>query len=258
MPTVRQRRATSTSFPSGFVQETICIAKAGILTPIVGVIWGLIAKMTLIKIRPSDGYSWFECCQNRDISEIFLESYYISNMLMAFTVGVVMLCNYLVFQINEKAGHYLYSRRVALMLQIPANIAPVFLMGLVVFDEHSWYAGHILCATVAFASFVVYFITTAVFFGITLLRKPKRRTACNMFSLIYFVFITLVCVSCLKLWRAGREIEHGMRADGSSFRQKIVLDPTSSQYEWAAVSCIYFWYVGFCCVFYGMRKGKLC
>ena len=69
-----------------------------ILTPIVGLIWGLIAKMTLIKIiddpnsshfrtqhftsiyfvyisRPSDGYSWFECCQHRDISELFLESY---------------------------------------------------------------------------------------------------------------------------------------------------------------------------------------
>merc|ERR1712096_174239 len=212
MPTFRQRRA---AFKSGFLQEfndpkskshdcPSHVVLAGILTPIVGLIWGLIAKMTLIKIRPSDGYSWFECCQHRDISELFLESYYTANMLMGLTAGVIILCNYLVFQINERTGYYLYSRQVALMLQIPANIAPVFLVGLLVFDEHSWYMVHMLCAMVAFASFVMYFICTAVFFGITLLQKPERRTSCNMFSVIYFVIIPLLCVSCLRLWRAGR------------------------------------------------------
>jgi len=228
------------------VEETIDILGWSMCVPIVGMVWGFLVKATLLALRQGDSLCWTECWQQRDISELFQESYYVSVFLMAITCCILFVQNYLHYKTNLLNEH-MSSKTVASTLLVFANLAVVFLFGILLFTQDGNYIGHMLSAVGCFTCFIVYFLGTAFFFGKRIWNRTTGCSMCNLFTVVYQAVLPVLMIVFLKWWRQKHCVCES---------EWIVMDPSGSRYEWLAVLCIYMWYLGFTPMCYCLRKKR--
>lgn len=211
------------------------------VTPLLSIIVMLVGFSAILYFR-TDNLEWYQVWRFRDVSEILQESYYTSIFMLALPMAVLSLCiNIGVFQLNKRKGYTLYSHRIGMLLQIPATTIVVGLLGLTIVTVDSNWKLHQQFASLMFYSYLVYYELNALFFIKYVCGEWSRVTVVSIMVAVYFVSNPLVAYYCMMKWLGGR-----ISLVSETEKEFTKIDPLCSQYEWMALTLLFFYNLAFC------------